>query len=95
MEQTQKRPSSFDYEDMCFVCQNHKKNPNSKYRTNIHVIDVDIQTINDQYKLWKNKSEYPEKIGTVISVLDDALVTMTSLASNGIEIVGLNVVDIP
>ena len=73
MATSQKRTAVFNYEELCFVCQSHKKDPGSGHRKNINVKPVpNVQLVKAQYELWKNKSDCPVNITAAISVLDEA-----------------------
>ena len=41
---------------LCWTCQNDRKDPKTKYRKSLPLIDViDIDDVREQYRKWKKK----------------------------------------
>ena len=68
---SKKRPAEFYYEEKCFVCQSDIKDPKTKYRRNIPVVEVkDVKGIKAKYEEWRNLDNKPDYITTALVVLD-------------------------
>ena len=67
-----KRKREFDNESTCFVCQSDKKDPETNYRPNKPVTEINLKAsyIRLQCELWRKKIDRPEKMTTALSVLE-------------------------
>ena len=67
-----KRKAEFDNESTCFVCQSDKKDPETNYRQNKPVTEINLMAsdIRLQYELWRKKIDRPEKITTALNILE-------------------------
>ena len=54
-----KRKKDFSIEEDCFICQDDIKDPKTKYRKNIAVINFEAAVVKEKYDLWKKKQTYP------------------------------------
>ena len=66
-----KRKAEFDNESTCFVCQSDKKDPETNYRQNKPVTEINLKAsdLRLQCELWRKKIDRPEKSTTALNIL--------------------------
>ena len=81
MDQSAKRKAVFDFDELCFVCQKHKKDPKTGNRMIIPPTPIhNEQLVRDQYDRWKKKTAYPDSMIPTLNVLDKAFSQFQSLS---------------